>query len=130
MKKLSSAFSNDDTKKKSSALTKENIVKVEETTPRKINESDYEVIRKFAFDNKLSMLEATEYLYKEIDEIYFTQKDKLCNADLEYFKSTNQKSIRISSDFNNYLKEKSNETRIPLKFILSYFINVLRERLV
>lgn len=122
MKKLSGAFKNIETKKKSSTL----INKAEDSMPRKINESDYEFIRKYAYENNLSMFESTEYIYEEIREKYENQKDSLLNDNLEDYKAKALKSIRISKEFSEYLKSKTNETRIPSKSILSYFINNLK----
>lgn len=125
MKKLSSVFKNDN-KKKSSALTN---VKAEETTPRKINEDDYEVIRTYAFQNKLTMLQTTELLHEEIQKSFEDKKDSLCNMDMEEFQSPNQKSIRISVALNEYLREKSNEIRVPSKMIFSFFVNNLKSNI-
>lgn len=130
MKKLSGAFTKNDNRKKSTALTKKRVVDVESTTPRKINESDYEIIRRYAFENKLTMLEATENIYEEMKKLYSSEKENLRSIDLEEYTSPNQKSIRISIDFNDYLKEKTNEIRVPSKFILSYFIKHLKDELV
>lgn len=129
MKKLSNAFTDNDKRKKSSALTKKRVVDVESTTPRKINEKDYEIIRRYAFENKLTILQATENIYEEIKTIFPEKKEHLSNIDIEEYTSPNQKSIRISSNFSEYLKEKTHEIRVPSKFIFSYFIEQLKEEL-
>ncbi len=125
MKKLSGAFNNAETKKKSSTLIK----KAEDSIPRKINENDYEFIRKYAYENNLSMFESTEYIFGKIRDEYENQKDNLLNDNLEVYKSKTLKSIRISNDFNEYLKSKTNETKIPSKSILSYFISILKNEI-
>ena len=75
------------------------------------------------------MFESTEYIFGKIRDEYENQKDNLLNDNLEVYKSKTLKSIRISNDFNEYLKSKTNETKIPSKSILSYFISILKNEI-
>jgi len=121
MKKLTGAFNDNKNKKKSTALT--NVVKAVETTPRKINEEDYKKIRLYAFENELTMLETTTLIQEEIKK-YFTINNPInFTLDKEIYHSENQKSIRISKELNEKLKELSIISEVPSKYIFSFFVN-------
>lgn len=116
MKELDNVFKNDK-KKKSSILNKKIKVNKELTTPRKISNDDYETIRLFAFNNRITMLETTEYLYEAIkDNKIDTEKIDVDESE-EY-----KKSLRISNNLNKYLRNVNNTTKVPIKYLFSYLV--------
>lgn len=127
MRSLSGAFNSDSEKKGSSLIAKS--VEPEETVPRKILEDDYEFIREYAFRMKLKMLEATDKIYKKIRDEIEKKSTSIINIDVDEIDVTNQKSIRLSTEFNDYLKYLNKETRIPMKFIISFFIQYFKGEL-
>lgn len=117
MKELDNVFKNDK-KKKSSILNKKIKVNKELTTPRKISNDDYETIRLFAFNNRITMLETTEYLYEAIkDDKIDTEKIDVDESE-EY-----KKSLRISNNLNKYLRNVNNTTKIPIKYLFSHLVH-------
>ncbi len=131
MKSLSGAFNknnNDNKSKEISALFTKN-VESEETVPRKIFESDYEFIRNYAFRKNIKMLEATEIIHKKIRDEVESKSPSIINIDGDLLDGAKEKSMRLSVEFINYLKYLSNETRIPMKFIISFFVQYFKEEL-
>lgn len=96
--------------------------KAGETAPRKINVEDYEIIREYAFKNKITMLDATERLHNKLKILYEKDKNILDYVSKNEHKESEQKSIRLTTNFNDFLKMLSNESRIPVKYIISHFI--------
>src|SRR5699024_8200787 len=103
--------------KKSSILNKKIKVNKELTTPRKISNDDYETIRLFAFNNRITMIETTEYLYEAIkDNNIDTEKIEVDESE-EY-----KKRVRISNNINKYLMNVNNTTKVPIKYLFSYLV--------
>src|SRR5699024_5330754 len=106
MKELDNVFKNNK-KKKSSILNKKIKVNKELTTPRKISNDDYETIRLFAFNNRITMLETTEYLYEAIkDNKIDTEKIDVDESE-EY-----KKRLRITNNLNKELRNVNKQTKI------------------
>src|SRR5699024_344078 len=109
MKKIDDVFKNDK-RKKSSILNKKIKVNKNNLTPRKIYSDDYEIIRSFAYHNRMTLLETTEYLYEVIkDENFQLEEEKIENHISEIDKE-NLKSIRISKHLNKLLEVRSEHT--------------------
>lgn len=119
MKQLSGALANaKENKKKSTTLTEN--VEVEKTTSRKIFKEDYDLLRKYAFFTDTTVTEALETIYSMLsEEIKNKGIGILTEVSKEKFESEEQKNIRISVSFNQYLKDLSKETKIPAKYLLS-----------
>ncbi|MCW1929557.1 hypothetical protein [Bhargavaea beijingensis] len=96
----------------------------EQTVPRQIKASDYEYLRLYAFRTNQKMLDATNHLYKRIKEEVEEKTPSIIKVD--EVQREEQKSIRLSVDFNNYLKYLSSETRVPMIHILSFFLDYFR----
>ncbi len=126
MKKLTGAFGN---KKKEETPTLVLPTKVGDTVPRKIDEMDHDFLKEFAFKKRFTMLEATEGLFGKIQNEIKEKSTSIISVDVENIETKREKSIRLSSDFNDYLKTLSYETNIPMKFIFSFFIEYFREDL-
>lgn len=130
MKQLSGALANTkENKKKSTTLTED--VEVEKTTSRKIFKEDYELLRKYAFFTETTVTEALNMIYGKLsEEIKIKGPGILPEITKEEIESEEQKNIRISVDFNKYLKELSKETKIPAKYLLSVCIDYYKAFLV
>lgn len=130
MKSLSGALANTrENKKKSSTLTEK--VEVEKTTSRKIFMNDYELLRRYAFFTNQTVTEATEIIHekisKEIAEKGVAILPPLIKEEIE---SEEQKNIRITVTFNQYLRDLSKETSIPAKYLLSVCLVYLKDYLL
>lgn len=127
MKKLDDVFKKDK-EKKSSILSKKIKANNDLSVPRKIYNSDYEIIREFAFKNRLTLLEVTEYLYEFIKD----GSSGIKKADVENhinvmeddeFERENLKSIRTSSNLFKVLRKISEEKNITLRHLLSFLVH-------
>lgn len=126
MKKLTGAFGK---KKKEKIPTLVLPTKVgNETVPRKINEVDHDFLKEYAFKRRLTMLDATEHLFHKIKEEIETKSTEIINLD-ESMEFESEKSIRLSTEFNDYLKGLSHETKTPMKFIFSFFVEYFKRDL-
>lgn len=127
MKKLSSAFGKKEQKKTPTLVLPTKVSEV--TVPRKIDELDHDFLKEYAFRKRYTMLEATEVLFgkmrKEIEE----KSTSIIIVDVEGIETKGEKSIRLSSEFNDYLKTLSHETKVPMKFIFSFFIEYFKKEL-
>lgn len=130
MKPLSGALSKSKgNKKKSTTLTVN--VESEKTTSRKIFNEDYDLLRKYAFFTDTTITEALDMIYHKLSkEIETKGSDILPEAEKEKFEGEEQKNVRISVDFNQYLKELSKETKIPAKYLLSVCLDYYKGFLV
>lgn len=126
MKKLTGAFGK---KKKEETPTLVLPTKVGDTVPRKIDESDHDFLKEYAFRKRFTMLEATEGLFGKIREEIEEKSISIISVDVEGIETKGEKSIRLSSEFNDYLKTLSHETKVPMKFIFSFFIEYFKTKL-
>lgn len=126
MKKLSGKFS-----KKEKTDTPTLIIpttKTEETVPRKINQSDYEFLRLYAFKSQITVLQATDKLFQMIKNEVENKSTSIIKVQEDNEKKP-EKSIRLSKEFNDYLKGLSFETNVPMKFIISFFVQYFKKDL-
>lgn len=126
MKKLSGKFS-----KKEKTDTPTLIIpttKTEETVPRKINKSDYEFLRLYAFKSQITVLQATDRLFQMIKNEVENKSTSIIKVQEDNEKNP-EKSIRLSKEFNDYLKGLSFETNVPMKFIISFFVQYFKKDL-
>lgn len=130
MKQLSGALANTkENKKKSTTLTE--AVESEKTTSRKIFKEDYELLRKYAFFTDTTVTEALDMIYGKLtEEIKTKGAGILPEVSKEEIESEEQKNIRISVNFNKYLKDLSKETKIPAKYLLSVCLDYYKDFLV
>lgn len=130
MKQLSGALANTkENKKKSTTLTE--TVEAEKTTSRKIFKEDYELLRKYAFFTDTTVTEALDMIYGKLTEDIKTKGTGiLLEVTKEEIESEEQKNIRISVNFNKYLKDLSKETKIPAKYLLSVCLDYYKDFLV
>ncbi len=130
MKKLSGELSKSETpKKKSTTLTQG--IEMERTTSRKIFLSDYKLLDLYAWSTDQSVTSALNEIHARLMVII---KEKgfsiLKPIDKEKIDGEEQKNIRISADFNQYLKMLSKETKIPAKYLLTVCLEYFKEELV
>lgn len=126
MKKLSGKFS-----KKEKTDTPTLIIpttKTEETVPRKINKSDYEFLRLYAFKSQITVLQATDRLFQMIKNEVENKSTSIIKVQEDNEKNP-EKSIRLSKEFNDYLKGLSFETNVPMKSIISFFVQYFKKDL-
>lgn len=126
MKKLGGAFGK---KKKEDTPTLVLPTKVGDTVPRKIVESDHDFLKEYAFRKRYTMLVATEDLFERMRKEIEEKSTSIIEVDLEGVETKGEKSIRLSSDFNDYLKTLSHETKVPMKSIFSFFIEYFKKEL-
>lgn len=127
MKKLSSAFGKKEQKKTPTLVLPTKVG--EATVPRKIDESDHDFLKEYAFRKRYTMLEATEGLFGKIRKEVEKKSTSIIVVDVEGIETKGEKSIRLSADFNDYLKTLSHETKVPMKFIFSFFIEYFKKEL-
>lgn len=128
MKKLDDVFKKDKGKK-SSILNKKIKTNKTLTVSRKIYQDDYEIIRSFAYENRITLLETTEYLYDSIkDKNLQLEEEKIVNHISEINKE-NLKNIRIPKDFNRILRGISEEYNLPPRYSRYLFSFLVHEHL-
>lgn len=130
MKKLSGELSTTQTpKKKSTTLTQG--IDTEKTTSRKIFLSDYKLLDLYAWSTEQSVTNALNEIHNRLKEVI---KEKgvsvLSPIAKEDIEDDSPKNIRISSDFNQYLKDLSKETKIPAKYLLTVCLEYFKEELI
>lgn len=130
MKKLSGELSKSQTpKKKSTTLTQG--IDSEKTTSRKIFISDYKLLDLYAWSTEQSLTSATNEVHKRLKEAVEKKGSSILNPIKKEDKEGEaQKNIRISADFNQYLKDLSKETKIPAKYLLTVCLEYFKEDLV
>ncbi len=124
MKKLSGKFT-----KKEKTDTPTLIIpttKTEETVPRKINKADYEFLRLYAFKKQITVLQATDELFQMIKNEVENKSAAIIKIQEDNDKKP-EKSIRLSKEFNDYLKALNFETKVPMKFIISFFVQYFKK---
>lgn len=126
MKKLSGVFGKN---KKEETPTLVLPTTVGDTVPRKIDESDHDFLKEYAFRKRYTMLEATDVLFKKIQIEIEEKSNSIINVDVDGIETKKEKSIRLSSEFNDYLKTLSHETKVPMKFIFAFFIEYFKKDL-
>lgn len=97
----------------------------EKTVPRQIKASDYEFLRVYAFRTNQTMLDATNELHRRIEK-EVKEKTPSIIKKTDGGQKKEQRSIRLSVEFNDYLKYLSSETRVPMIHILSFFLEYFR----
>lgn len=125
MKELDNVFK-EGKGKKSSILDRKIKTNTEVTVPRKIFNNDYETIRLFAFENRMTMLETTEYLYQLIKDGNYNLND--LNEEKYINNSDKEKSLRISNKLSKLLRNISDEQGIPSKYIFSHLVYEFLEK--
>lgn len=130
MKKLSGELSQSQTpKKKSTTLTQG--IDSEKTTSRKIFLSDYKLLDLYAWSTDQSVTSALNEVYKRLKEAVEEKGSAiLVPIEKEELEGEAQKNIRISAEFNQYLKDLSKETKIPAKYLLTVCLKYFKEELV
>lgn len=130
MKQLSGALANTkENKKKSTTLTE--TVEAEKTTSRKIFKDGYELLRKYGFFTDTNITEALDMIYNKLKKDIETKGSNILpEVDKEKLESQEQKNVRISVSFNQYLRDLSKETKIPAKYLLSVCLEYYRDFLV
>lgn len=127
MKSLGS-LSNNGSKKKSSTLIES--VEVETTTSRKIMKSDYDLLKRYAFYTDQNMTSALNVIYNKISKEINNKGYQILPTVNEDNESSEQKNVRISVEFNRYLKELSFKTDIPAKYLLTSCLSYLKDDLI
>lgn len=130
MKKLSGELLTTQTpKKKSTTLTQG--IDTEKTTSRKIFLSDYKLLDLYAWSTEQSVTSALNEIQNRLKDVI---KEKgvsvLSPIEKEDIEDDSPKNIRISSDFNQYLKDLSKETKIPAKYLLTVCLEYFKEELI
>lgn len=130
MKKLSGELATSQTpKKKSTTLTQG--IDTEKTTSRKIFLSDYKLLDLYAWSTEQSVTSAMNEVHKRLKEAVEEKGSSILNPiTKEDIEDEAQKNIRISAEFNQYLKDLSKETKIPAKYLLTVFLKYFKEELV
>lgn len=130
MKKLSGELSTTQTpKKKSTTLTQG--IDTEKTTSRKIFLSDYKLLDLYAWSTEQSVTSALNEIHNRLKEVIKEKGVSVLNPiSKEDIEDDSPKNIRISSDFNQYLKDLSKETKIPAKYLLTVCLEYFKEELI
>ncbi|MGE6370588.1 hypothetical protein ACQKDB_15790 [Planococcus kocurii] len=130
MKKLSGELSTTQTpKKKSTTLMQE--IDTEKTTSRKIFLSDYKLLDLYAWSTEQSVTSALNEIHNRLKVVIKEKGVSVLNPiTKEDIEDDSPKNIRISSDFNQYLKDLSKETKIPAKYLLTVCLEYFKEELI
>ncbi|MDJ0333279.1 hypothetical protein [Planococcus sp. S3-L1] len=130
MKKLSGELSTTQTpKKKSTTLMQE--IDTEKTTSRKIFLSDYKLLDLYAWSTEQSVTSALNEIHNRLKAVIKEKGVSVLNPiTKEDIEDDSPKNIRISSDFNQYLKDLSKETKIPAKYLLTVCLEYFKEELI
>lgn len=130
MKKISGKLSKSQTPKEKSTILTQGIG-TEKTTSRKIFLSDYKLLDLYAWSTERSVTGVLNEIYSRLKKVIEEEGVSvlpLINRD--EIEGEEEKNIRISMDFNQYLKTLSKETRIPVKYLLTVCLMYFKEEMV
>lgn len=131
MKKLSGSLANDikPNKKATSFIQKASSAK--ETTSRKILIEDYEYLRRYAFHTDSNVTAVLDKIYELMQPVIVEKGLEILDLPEEKTKGdkNTDRNVRISVNFNKYLKELSLDTNYPVKVLLSTIVDLAKETL-
>lgn len=106
-------------------------IDTEKTTSRKIFLSDYKLLDLYAWSTEQSVTSALNEIHNRLKVVIKEKGVSVLNPiTKEDIEDDSPKNIRISSDFNQYLKDLSKETKIPAKYLLTVCLEYFKEELI